>query len=278
MKGLIVTADDFGASRQVNDAVMAAHENGILTATSLMVSAPAARDAVERARATPTLRVGLHIVLTDGRPTLPPAHIPDLVDSDGFFRNDMALTGAKMFFLPSVRRQLEAEIAAQFDAFHSTGLRCDHVNAHKHFHLHPTIAALMLDIGKHHGLKASRAPTEPVAIINAIEPTRRDVTMHVADIWARRLRTRFRQQGITMADHVFGLAWSGAMTAERVAALIDQLPPGTSEIYFHPATRDDFPGHAPGYRYPDEYAALIDPGVLAAIKRGGVTLAKLGDL
>src|SRR3984885_1244675 len=106
MRSLIITADDFGAAREVNDAVEQAHRHGALTAASLMVSAPAASDAVARAQQMPSLRVGLHLVLVDGRPALPAAQIPDLVDSDGFFRADMARTGAAIFFLARARRQL----------------------------------------------------------------------------------------------------------------------------------------------------------------------------
>src|SRR6185312_4704089 len=126
------------------------------TAASLMVSAPAAADAVKRAKEMPSLRVGLHIVLVDGRPALPAAHIPDLVDSDGFFRTNMALCGASMFFRPKVRRQLAAEIEAQFLIFAATGLALDHVNTHKHFQLHPTVASTMIRIGKRYGMTAAR--------------------------------------------------------------------------------------------------------------------------
>src|SRR5450432_3836486 len=126
VKQLIITADDFGAAREVNEAVEQAHRSGILTATSLMVSAPAAADAVARAKQMPNLRVGLHLTLVDDRPTLPAVQIPRLVDRDGFFRSDMARAGAAMFFLPGVRKQLAAEIEAQFEAFAATGLTLDH--------------------------------------------------------------------------------------------------------------------------------------------------------
>lgn len=278
MKTVIVTADDFGAALPVNEAVERAHVDGVLTAASLMVTGDALDDAVARARRLPGLGVGLHLVLVEGVPALPPDRVPDLVDRDGRFRIDMAAMGVDIFFRPRVRQQLRAEIAAQFARFSDTGLSLDHVNAHKHFHLHPTIAATMLEVGARHGLKASRAPTEPARIIDAIEPTRRDPAMRVADWWARQLRSRFRRAGVTMADHVFGLAWSGAMTTARVAALAARLPEGTSEIYFHPATDDRFPGHAPGYRYADELAALTAPEVKAALAASGARLARLGDL
>jgi hopanoid biosynthesis associated protein HpnK len=138
---LIVTADDFGLADEVNDAVETAHRQGILTAASLMVGAPAAADAVDRARRMPGLRVGLHLVLVEGRPVLPPERLPDLVDATAHFRTDMVRLGFDIFARPSVRRQVRAEIDAQFRAFQATGLALDHVNAHKHFHVHPTVAS-----------------------------------------------------------------------------------------------------------------------------------------
>ena len=137
--GLIITADDFGLHESVNQAVERAHREGVLSAASLMVAAPAAADAIARARALPSLRVGLHLVLADGRSILPHAAIPDLVDAKGRFGDRMARDGVRFFFLPWVRRQLAAEIRAQFEAFAASGLPLDHVNTHKHFHLHPTL-------------------------------------------------------------------------------------------------------------------------------------------
>ena len=276
MKRLIVTADDFGASRQVNEAVEAAHRTGILTAASLMVAGGAADDAVARAKAMPSLRVGLHLVLVEGRPVLPPAEVPDLVDAGGHFRTDMARAGAAMFFLPHVRRQLAAEIEAQFAAFAATGLVLDHVNAHKHFHLHPTIASLMVRTGARYGARGARVPLEPQAVLARIEPRKASGVVALTAPFARALRGRFRRAGIAAPDQVFGLAWSGAMTARRVHGLIENLPPGLSEIYTHPAT-GPYPGAAPGYRYAAELAALTDlrlPGLLAA---GGIVRGGFGD-
>ncbi|MBV8971490.1 MAG: hopanoid biosynthesis-associated protein HpnK [Sphingomonadaceae bacterium] len=262
---LVVTADDFGNDVAVNEAVEQAHTDGILTAASLMVAAPAAADAVARAKRLPRLGVGLHLTLVDSTPLLPPEQVPGLVDARGRFRDDMAAAGARMFFLPAVRRQLAAEIAAQFAAFAATGLPLDHVNAHKHFHLHPTIAGLILKIGARYGLKAVRAPIEPGA------PS-------LTDPWARLVARRFRRRGVAVPDAVFGLRHSGHMTAERLRAAIDRLPPGLSEIYVHPATRDDYPGHGPAYRHRAELAALTDPAIAAQIAARGVTTGSFAAL
>jgi len=273
VKGLIVTADDFGAAEEVNDAVEQAHREGILTAASLMVSAPAAGDAAARAREMPRLRVGLHLVLVEGRPTLPPSSVPDLVDADGMFRADMTSAAIRMFFLPRVRRQLEAEIEAQFDAFRATGLDLDHVNTHKHFHLHPTIASAILRVGKRYGLRAIRVPLEPHDVLARADPAAKLSPAYVTTPWALLSRARFRAAGLKVPDQVFGLAWSGAMTAARVAGLLENLPDGLSEIYLHPAT-GPYRGSAPGYRYSEELAALVAPRIVeasrnSAIARGG---------
>lgn len=261
MIDLVITADDFGADQAVNEAVETAHREGVLTAASLMVTGEAVSDAVERARRLPSLGVGLHLVLVDGRPALPPEQVPDLVGPDGRFRDGMIGPAIAMAIRPSVRRQLFAEVEAQFAAFAATGLPLDHVNAHKHFHLHPVIASAILAAGRRHGMKAVRAPVEPRALLRAIEPDappRRDP----AGPWARLMQRRLRRAGLVVPDQVFGLAWTGAMNARRLSAIIAALPEGLSEIYLHPATCNDWPGHAPGYAYREELAALTDPVVV----------------
>ncbi|WP_419826616.1 hopanoid biosynthesis-associated protein HpnK [Sphingomonas sp.] len=274
---LLVTADDFGASRAVNEAVERGHRHGILTCASLMVAGDAAADAVARAKALPGLGVGLHLVLVEGRPTLPARDVPDLVDGAARFRTNMALAGVN-FLRPQVRRQLDAEIGAQFDAFAATGLALDHVNAHKHFHLHPMVAALILKHGRRHGLRAARAPVEPLALLRAVEPVHVGLAGRIAAPYARSVARRFRRAGLAVPDRVLGLAWSGHMTPARVARLIDALPPGVTELYLHPATVDDWPGHAPGYDYRGELAALVGGDVREAVGRRGARLAHFAEL
>jgi hopanoid biosynthesis associated protein HpnK len=234
-----------------------------------MVGAPAAADAVARARSLPTLRVGLHLVLVDGDPVADRTQISGLLDGDGHFRNDLARYGAEIAFSPGLRRQIETEITAQFEAYRATGLPLDHVDGHRHFQLHPAVAAAIMRVGRRYGMRALRIPVEPWRIVAAVDPkTRRQAGRLVAP-FAGWLRRRVARAGLTTADAVFGLAWSGAMTKVRVAALLERLPPGLVEIYLHPATTDAFAGAAPGYRYADEFAALCDADCIAAMRRSG---------
>jgi hopanoid biosynthesis associated protein HpnK len=240
-----------------------------------MVAAPAAADAVALARRLPRLRIGLHLVLVDGMPALPRERVPDLVDAGGRLRTDLARLGLEICARPSVRAQLRAEIEAQFRAYRATGLALDHVNAHKHFHLHPVVATEIIAIGADYGMRGLRVPREPAAVLTKVESGSRPPG-YIAP-WTRLLARRARRAGLRSPDWVFGLAWSGAMSAARLEGLLRHLPAGSTEIYLHPATRDGFESCAPGYRYADELAALVDPGVIALTRWGGVTLGGYAD-
>ncbi len=278
MKKLIVTADDFGAAREVNDAVEIAHRDGILTAASLMVAAPAAFDAAQRAKRMPNLHVGLHLVLVEGRPVLPPRAIPDLVGRDGMLRTDMAAMGVDIFLRPSVRHQLEGEINAQFDAFQAMGLKLDHVNAHKHYQLHPTIASIIVRVGRSFGMQSARVPYEPRAVLSRIERGGDNgLAAIVMAPWSMLLRRRLRADHLAVPDRVFGLRWSGAMTKPRLLGLLRHLPKkGVSEIYLHPAT-GPYLGSVATYRYAEELAALTDPEVVAAARDSNIRLGGFAD-
>lgn len=250
---LIVTADDFGLHEAVNEAVERGYREGVLRAASLMVTAPAAADAVARARHLPGLAVGMHLVLADGSAALPPSQIPDLVDGEGRFRGHMVANGVRFFFLPHVRRQLGAEIRAQFEAFAATGLSLDHVNAHKHFHLHPTILSLLLSIGRDYGLRAVRLPAEPGA------------WPWLSPWLVALMHRRLHREGMRHNDHVFGIRHSGGMDEHVMLEILRQLPQGLNELYLHPAVRGRLTPAMDRYRHADELAALLSPRVRRAI-------------
>ncbi|RDS79433.1 ChbG/HpnK family deacetylase [Dyella monticola] len=249
---LIVTADDFGLHEAVNDAVERGYRDGVLRAASLMVAAPAVADAVARAKQHPGLAVGLHLVLADGRAMLPRTRIPDLVDANGMFDSNMVNNGFRFFFLPHVRRQLADEIRAQFEAFAATRLKLDHVNAHKHFHLHPTILTLMLTIGREYGMRAIRLPSEP-----GMGPWLRP--------WLGLMRWRLDRAGVAYNDHVFGLRHSGGMDETVMLDILQALPDGLSEVYLHPASHGHITESMAQYRHAEELAALLSPRVRALI-------------
>jgi hopanoid biosynthesis associated protein HpnK len=276
---LIVCADDFGRDVAINEAVERAHRDGILTCASLMVAAPAAADAVARAKRLPGLRVGLHLVLIDGEAVLPGAVIRGLVGDDGRFTDSQLRAGLRYFFAPGIRRRLAAEIRAQFEAFRATGLALDHVNAHQHLHLHPTVARLVVAIGREYGMRAMRLPAEPVAVLRRAFPAERYRAPLYGPAVAA-LRRRLVRAGLALNDQVFGIVWSGAMIEARLLGLLPFLPPGASEIYCHPATRTPpvLAAAMPGYRHAEELDALTSPAVRQRIAELGISLVGYGDL
>jgi hopanoid biosynthesis associated protein HpnK len=276
LRGLIITADDFGVAPEVNEAVELAHRGGVLTAASLMVGSPAAADAIARARRMPGLRVGLHVVLVEGRPVLPAGAVSRLVDETGAFRRGLAALGAEIAFSRRARGQAAAEITAQFDSFLESGLRLDHCNAHQHFHLHPVIGELVAEIGSRFGLRSVRVPLEPSRVLNKIERGNLGAAGWLPAAFAQRLARRLRRDGFLVPDQVFGLRWSGQMTAARLRGLIRNLPDGLSEIYLHPAT-GTFAGAAPGYRYREELEALMADDVAAACRDASLRLGGFSD-
>jgi hopanoid biosynthesis associated protein HpnK len=279
-KFLIVTADDFGLHEAVNEAIAKASGAGVLTAASLMVAAPATADAVRRARDLPDLRVGLHLVLADGWAVLPQRLIPALVDHTGRFGSRMFVDGLRYFALPKVRRQLEAEVRAQFEAFARTGLVLDHVNAHKHFHLHPSLLEMILRIGGEFDVPAVRVPDEALWSWTRGALLAGPAAAALLVPWLAIMKRRLRTAGILHNDRVFGMACSGSMDEGRLLEILARLPPGVTEIYLHPATVS---GHAVAssmstYRHADELAALLSPRIRATIAAAGIACGGYRDL
>lgn len=233
-----------------------------------MVGAPAFDDAVERARRLPSLAVGLHVVLVHGRPVLPPERIPKIVGNDGLFFTDLVGAGVTFFFRPGAARQLESEIRAQFERFAATGLPLDHVDAQSHMHVHPTVFRTILKVGREFGMRAIRVPREPFGGTRTIEP------------WVALMRSRARRQGVTSNDYVYGVNDVGAMNEARVLRMLDSLPDGVTELFFHPAT-GSFAGADAGterFEWKRELEALTSPAVRDALARNDIQSTTYGEL
>jgi chitin disaccharide deacetylase len=283
MKRVIINGDDFGLAVQVNEAIVEAHRRGVLTSASLMVGAEAAADAIERARQLPTLRVGLHVVLVEGRSILPPRAIPKLVDARGEFENGPLRAGLRYAFSPGIRDQMASEIRAQFEAFRTTGLELDHVDTHNHLHLHPRILNLILEVGRDFGSPAVRFLNEPPRV--SWRASRRSAVARTVSWLALSpirmfMRHRLRRAGVRHNDFTFGMADSGGMSTDLVLRMVENLPEGSTEIFFHPATaRSAETDRAmPSYCHVEEFHALTNDRVRAAFESAGIQRISFRDL
>jgi len=268
---LIVNADDFGRSHSINLAVAQAHEDGILTAASLMVNEAGFEEAVELARQRPRLGVGLHLTLICGHSALPPEEIPKLVDPQGRFTDNPVAAGFRYYFNRTLVPQLQAEIEAQFKKFRATGLRLDHVNGHLHLHLHPVVFRILRTRAKEWGITHLRLTCEPFWMNTRLARGRWLYRISHALI-GRRLSAAARGElprlGIKHTQQVFGLLQDSHVDEEYVRKLLQALPPGDSELYSHPSLD----------QFRHEFDALVSPRVKAQVQALGIPLIRYQDL
>jgi len=269
---IILNADDFGSSPAVNAAVLRAHSEGVLTSASLMVAGQAAAEAVEIARLNPLLAVGLHLVVSNGPAVLPHGAIPHLVDGRGGFPKGPFRLGLRYALIPAVKRELAAEIAAQFERFAATGLRLSHIDGHENMHLHPEVLRIVLPLAERHGASGLRLPRGELLL--SLRHDRHRAAVKVAwstayAILSRRAQPRISGRGLVASRRVFGLMESGGMDEAYLLHVLERLRSPSAEIYFHPSAgpRDEALGPNPA-----DLAALVSPAVASAIRSRGMLL------
>lgn len=268
---LIVNADDFGASEAVNQAVLRSHREGILTTASLMVNEPGLPEAVAIARQNPRLGVGLHLALLCGRSALSPEQIPGLAGKQGRFSDQPAWAGWRYFFHRSLRVQIEAELDAQFQRFHATGLALDHVNGHLHLHLHPVVLDILLRNARRWGVTRARLTRDSLRLDRQLSSgawVYRITHALVFGVLAARARSRFDALGIRHTQRVFGLLRNARVDEPYLLKLLPRLPAGDSEVYSHPSAEP------PGL----EFQALASPKVKALAAAQNLALIRYQDL
>jgi hopanoid biosynthesis associated protein HpnK len=268
---LIVNADDFGRSASINQAVIRAHREGILTTASLMVNEPAFEEAVAFARQNPTLGVGLHLTLLCGHSALPPEQIAGLVNAKGEFSNNPASAGFRYYFQRSLREPLRREIHAQFLKFRATGLPLDHVNGHLHLHLHPMVFRILMADAGQLGIKRLRLTFDPLRLnlrLASGHLAYRALHAAIFHPLSARARPALAQRGIRHTNAVFGLLQNARVGEDYVTRLLPHLPAGDSELYSHPSL-DEFR---------NEFDALVSLRVQEQVKTLGIKLIRYQDL
>lgn len=268
---LIVNADDFGLSHPVNQAVIRAHREGILTTASLMANEPGFDEAVKLAKENPKLGVGLHLTLLMGRSALPPDKIPDLVNARGEFSRSPIGVGFNYFFRRGLREQLRAEIHAQFEKFHSAGLPLDHVNGHLHLHLHPVIFNILMEDAEKLRITHFRLTRDCLARSRKMSRGHCFYRISHAAIYewlSRRAREPLRHRQIKHTQITFGLLQDSRTDEKYILNLLPELPAGDSELYSHPSLD----------KFKHEFDALVSPRVREQIEKLGIELIRYQDL
>ena len=240
MRTLIVNADDFGLTRGVSAGILAAHRHGIVTSTTVLVTADIDRRQLDDARAS-GLGLGLHVNFTLGTPL---TRGRSLVDGGGRFRRDPQRAAAS-----AAPREARAEIEAQIARFEKlVGRPPTHLDSHHHVGLYTPLRDVFLDVARAHGI--------PVRSQDAAA------------------RVRARSAGLRTTDHFFGEAGPGAYwSAARTLAALRALPAGVSEFMVHPGRFDEDLGYSRyGRQREVELAGLGSHAARGAAAALGITL------
>ncbi|MFX3625162.1 MAG: chitin disaccharide deacetylase [Ectobacillus sp.] len=150
MTKLIVNADDFGYSKGVNLGIVEAFQNGIVTSATLMANMPGAAHAAALAKENPNLGVGIHLVLTCGKPVS--KAVPSLIDANGRFRS---LREIERLARPD---EIEREFRSQIEKFLSFGLRPTHIDSHHHAHGLENVLPIVANLAKEYSLPVRLVP------------------------------------------------------------------------------------------------------------------------
>jgi len=247
LRNLIVNADDLGWTEGVNRGIAEAHGNGIVTSASLLANGAAFASAVELARTTPALGVGVHLNLSDGEPVAPRELVTSLLNQRGELEGKpeslLLRLARRSVSLKEVVREWDAQIRIVRDS----GIRPTHLDGHRHVHMLPGLFEIALGLAKRHGIAAIRISHEASSMRAALSSgtkqkgtvvMRQGVQARGLKLLAPDAREQAERAGIASADFFCGIAQTGELTREGVLRLLDILPAGATELMCHPGYVD----------------------------------------
>ena len=274
---LIVNGDDFGYSEFVNRAILQAHREGVLTSASLMVNEAAAAQAIEMARATPSLAVGLHLVLVLGRSALPHSEIPHITDRDGRFTDSSFHAGLRYYFDAKARDEMRREMRAQFERFAATGLPFSHVDGHTHLHMHPVVFDELIRLCEEFDVPRVRLVRGEMRLSLKLDRSNLALKLvwgTVFNLLGGWCEKKLAGRGFVKPQRVYGLLQTGNMHEDYLLGLLPRMRKEPSEIYAHPlAPEADAEAHRENPGGAAELRALTSERIRRAIEHAGFRLA-----
>jgi chitin disaccharide deacetylase len=287
MKQLILNADDFGLTRGVNEGIIRAHRDGILTSATLMACGDAFANAVDLAKANPRLGIGCHLVLVGGIAVAPLDEIPTLADKGGRLPESL---GAFVTRLSSGRirmKEIERELRAQIQKIRDAGIEPTHLDTHKHTHAHPAVMEALGRVAQEFGITRVRKPMEDLR--DSWESSRGEGSVISKELFAaaaaRAAAPLFhsvaRKYGLRSPDYFLGLAMTGHLGPQALRRMIGRVREGSSEIMVHPGICDSDLQKLETrllQQRSAEMEALVDPAVKSAVEERGIRLITYGDL
>jgi predicted glycoside hydrolase/deacetylase ChbG (UPF0249 family) len=270
---LIVTADDFGLSRGVDEGILTAHREGIVTNTALMVNFPELDESVDRLRGATNLDVGVHLNLTAGHPVSPASRVSSLVDRDGRFlplRQLLTRIARAAVRRDDVRRECDAQLHEAL----RRGLAISSVSSHQHVHMLPPLTAAVAGAAMSHGVPFVRLSSSwPAGLHGSVKWLAISATALLA-------RATVRAMGLRHNQSVLPLVVDGDGAATRLDRSLRRLRAGVSELVCHPGYVDPMLKSRDPYVQPrlDELALITAVGLRRVVAEEGIQLSGYRDL
>ena len=288
MKRLIVTADDFGLTEMVNEAIVEAHRRGIVTSTSLMANGGAFEQAVALARENPNLGIGAHLNLTEGQPVAPAVEVQSLLNGGGSLRGGPLGLAKRLVAGKADLSHVERELRAQIEKILAAGVNLTHFDGHKHVQLLPQVFALVVRLAAEYKIKGVRCAVErvpePIALwrrANGDGALKQFAIGRGLSLLASRMKTKAKRAGLKTPGHFFGIAQTGFLDTGTLNTVLSSLPEGTSELMCHPGYVDDALRRTPTrllQQRETELQALVEPGTRDLISRYNIELITYREL
>jgi chitin disaccharide deacetylase len=287
MKQLILNADDFGLTRGVNEGIIRAHREGILTSATLMACGDAFDHAVELAKRNPRLGVGCHLVLVGGKAVAPGEEIPSLASKDGRLPDSLGVFVARLTAGMIRIKEIERELRAQIQKIRGVGIEPTHLDTHKHTHAHPAVMHAVARVAGEFGITRVRKPMENLG--DSWESSRGEgsgISSELLAAAAARAATPLfysvaQRYGLRFPDYFLGLAMTGHLGPEALQRMIRTVQEGTTEIMLHPGVCDSDLRNLETrllLERDSELAALVAPGAKSAVEERGIRLITYAGL
>jgi predicted glycoside hydrolase/deacetylase ChbG (UPF0249 family) len=247
LRNLIVNADDLGWTEGVNRGIAEAHGNGIVTSASLLANGAAFASAVELARTTPALGVGVHLNLSDGEPVAPRELVTSLLNQRGELEGKPESLLLRLARRSVPLEEVEREWDAQILKVRDSGIQPTHLDGHRHVQMLPGLFEIALRLAKRRGVAAIRISHEASSLRAALSSgtkqkgavvMRQGVQARGLKLLAPDAREQAERAGIATADYFCGIAQTGELTREGVLRLLEILPEGATELMCHPGYVD----------------------------------------
>jgi hopanoid biosynthesis associated protein HpnK len=235
---VIINADDFGLCRAVNTAVEEACRKGVLTSATLMANMPDASEAVEIAKRTPELGVGVHLNLTEGGPISNDKSVDCIRNASGEFAYSASKLAFKSLANKAIRKAIKTELAAQIQWVVDKKIRPTHFDSHKHVHAFPTIFSIVCELAMQFGIGAIRWTFEPAKIGLGFPPSPSDGKKR-ARILRMMARINRRQDSKFLKNNMLlGIAHTGKIDHNFLRAVTLNLLGPLVEVMTHPGYTD----------------------------------------